>query len=498
MGAQPKALDQPPAAVVETHVSTLFFVGDRVYKLHKPVRFGFLRAATVEDRRRDCEREVELNRRLAPDVYLGVAELTMDEQVIDHMVVMRRLPDSRRLASLACHKDGIDHWLHLVATRLAEFHRGAERSSEISADATSEAIRAHWQQVFDEAEAYVGPLLDAGDDEEIRRLSLRWIEGRGPLLRQRIAEGCICDGHGDLQAADIFCLDDGIRVLDCLEFSDQLRHGDVCADMAFLAMDLERLDCLAEAWELLRVYQTEAGMTFPPALLHHYWAYRAYIRSMVASLRSGQGDPDAPELARKLHAMALSHLREAQVRLVLVGGLPGSGKTTLTSELANATGWKLLHSDDVRRQLGESSENAERDTPPFPSGRYGASMTRSVYEELIRQAEAALALGDSVIIDASWNDSSWRLAAASAAERLSSDLMELCLSCAPDVADARIRKRLDDGTDSSEATSEVRKAMSVVMDPWPSARSVDTTDMSPQEFVRSLIGAMVVEKGPVD
>ncbi len=494
---EPKAPEQSPALVVETHVSTLFFVGHRVFKLHKPVKFGFLEFTNEEDRRRDCEREVHLNRRLAPDVYLGVAEVTMDEQVIDHMVVMRRLPDSRCLASLARQDDELDHWLQLVATRLAEFHRGAERSPEISADGTIEEIRAHWQQVFDESEAYVGSVLDAAADNEIRRLSLRWIAGRGPLFRQRIAEGRICDGHGDLQADDIFCLDDGVRILDCLEFSDRLRHGDVCADVAFLAMDLERLDCPAEAWKFLRAYQAEAGERFPAALVHHYWAYRAYIRSMVASLRSAQGDSDAPDLARKLHAMALDHLREAQVRLVLVGGLPGSGKTTLSSELGRVTGWKVLHTDDVRRLVWKHEENVESDTPPFRSGRYDPSVTRSVYEELLGQAESALALGESVIVDGSWTDASWRLAAASVAERTSSDLTELCLRCSPEVADARILKRLAGGADSSEATSEVRRAMSMAMDPWPSALGIDTTDLSPEESARGLIGTEFVAKGPV-
>src|ERR1019366_1058812 len=106
------------------------------------------------------------------------------------------------------------------------------------------------------------------------------IAGREPLLRQRIAEGSVCDGHGDLQAEDIFCLDDGVRILDCLEFSDRLRHGDVCADVAFLAMDLERLDRPDAARYFIHAYQAEVGERLPPALVHFYWAYRAYIRSM--------------------------------------------------------------------------------------------------------------------------------------------------------------------------------------------------------------------------
>jgi predicted kinase len=258
------------------------------------------------------------------------------------------------------------------------------------------------------------------------------------------------------------------------------------------------LDRPEAARYFIHAYQVEVGERLPPALVHFYWAYRAYIRSMVASFRSAQGDSDAPQRARRLHAIALDHLREAQVRLVLVGGLPGSGKTTLTSELGSATGWKLLHSDDVRRALRGPRESGVPDPPAYLSGPYEPSVTRSVYEELLRQAESALALGESVILDASWTDASWRLAAASVAERTSSDLTELCLRCDPEVADARILKRLADGADSSGATPAVRRAMSVAMDPWPSAEDIETTHLPAKESARRLVSAATVGKGPVD
>ena len=229
--------------LVETHISTLFFVGDRVYKLRKPVQFGFLDFRSRTTRLDDCEREVSLNRRLAPDVYLGVADLSMEGQLLDHMVVMRRMPAGssagharpaggrpRPVAPAGWRK----RWSHFMPGRSAR-----QRSRRTQPTRRCAAL---WQESFDETDRFVGSMLDDDDETEIRALVARWIEGRKPLLDARIASGRVCDGHGDLQAEDIFCLDDGVRILDCIEFSDRLRHGDVCADVTFLAMDLERLD----------------------------------------------------------------------------------------------------------------------------------------------------------------------------------------------------------------------------------------------------------------
>ena len=283
------------ALVVETHISILFFVGDLVFKLRKPVEFEFLDFRSRSSRQEDCEREVALNRRLAPDVYLGVADLTMEGRLLDHMVVMKRMPQDRRLAALARRGEDLDPWLHQVAQALIAFHGRAQRSSEISADATDRALRALWQESFDETEPFVGSILDGHHETELRAHVERWIAGRKPLLDARIASGRVCDGHGDLQADDIFCLDDGVRMLDCVEFSDRLRHGDVCADVAFLSMDIERLGHPDAAARFLVDYQRLSGDPFPDTLIHHYTAFRAYVRAKVACLRSAQGAEGARE-----------------------------------------------------------------------------------------------------------------------------------------------------------------------------------------------------------
>jgi aminoglycoside phosphotransferase family enzyme/predicted kinase len=474
-----------PTRVVETHVSTLFFVGNRVYKLRKPVQFNFLDFGLRSTRLQDCQREVALNRRLAPDVYLGVADLVMDGELIDHMVVMRRMPDERRLAELARQGAGLDRWLQQVAETLVSFHRQADRSPEISVDATADALDAIWRDSFLETEPFVGAILEEDMEHQIRALVPRWIRGRKPLLDARIDLGCVCDGHGDLQAEDIFCLDDGVRILDCVEFSDRLRHCDVCSDVTFLAMDLERLGCPDAASRFLADYQELAGNRFPRTLAHHYSASHAYVRAMVACLRSDQQGDAAHSEARKLQALALDHLRRARVRLVLVGGMPGCGKSTLASGLSASTGWPVLRSDEIRSQVAATVAGPSINvaTVEYRQGRYHPKVTSAVYQEMLRQAEEALGLGESVVLDASWVDAAWRDAARSVAERTESDLVELrCLASPEDAAD-RIIRRLSEHSDISEATPEIARMMSQSMEPWPCATVIDTSQLSPDDAV---------------
>jgi hypothetical protein len=476
------------ARVVETHVSLLFFVGDRVYKLRKPVAFEFLDFRQREARREDCQREVALNSRLAPDAYLGVADIQMDGVFVDHMVVMRRMPDERRLARMASDGADLAREARSVAKTLADFHSKAARSSEISSAATREALQANWEANFAETEPFVGAILDGQVEAEIHRLVEQWLKGREQLLSDRIASGRVCDGHGDLQAEDIFCLDDGIRILDCIEFSDRLRFCDVIADVAFLAMDLERLGRPEVATRFLSDYQEFSGDRFPDSLVHHYSASRAYVRAKVACLRSRQGAPEAAGEAVRLQALALSHLRQARVNVVLVGGLPGSGKSTLAAGLGATNRWPVLRSDDIRWEMGRTAD--DESPPGYLMARYTPAHTAEVYEELLQRAARQLERGESVILDASWIDQHRRDEGRRVADRTSSNLIEFCCKVHADEAIARIERRLSQHADVSEATPEVRVAMEQSMDTWPSATLIDTSGVTPEQSLALALDAL--------
>lgn len=463
MGALPAKALLP--AVEETHISLLFFVGDRVYKLRKPVRFDFLDFTRPSARALDCEREVELNRRLSPDVYLGVASLVEEGRDTAHFVVMRRLPADRSLESLVAQGSDVSEEVRLVARRMAAFHASAERSETIAAAGTATAIRERWEGHYAAIDPFLGGLIDPGDDSLARRLVGSYLGGRRSLFDERVSAGHVCDGHGDLQAADIFCLPDGPRILDCVEFDDRLRHVDTVYDIAFLAMDLERLGAPGAAGDFVTSYRAFSGETFPESLLRFYMAERAYIRALVACLRTaGRSEPGSSPAS--LHRLALDNLKRSQVRAVAVGGLPGTGKSTIASRLAPLLRATLLRTDEVRREL--------RGRPDDPGVTYGERAVAAVYEEVLRRTRVSLTRGTNVVIDATWSNAANREVLRRLADETSSELTELVCRCPAELADSRLRQRRLSGPVDSDATSEVRASMERRFAPWPEATGIDT------------------------
>ncbi|MFC0038633.1 AAA family ATPase [Actinomadura rayongensis] len=448
------------AEVRETHTAVVFFVGDRAYKLKKPVDLGFVDFRDRADRERACHDEVRLNRRFAPDVYLGVADVTgPDGEICDHLLVMRRLPAERRLAALVRAGEPVDDALRATAKLLASWHARAPRGPEIAADGGRDALRARWEQGF----AQVG--LDG--QNEIEERVRRYLAGRADLFAARADR--IVDGHGDLLADDIFVLDDGPRVLDCLEFDPKLRHLDGLDDAAFLAMDLERLGAPEKAQQFVGWYAEFAADPAPTSLLHHYVAYRAFVRAKVACLRAAQGAPDPG--ANALADLARRHLEAGAVTLVLVGGLPGTGKTTLADGLAAELGATVLASDRVRKELAGLAPETSAATP-YGTGLYTPESTRRTYAELAGRAARLLRHGETVVLDASWTSAEHRALAAETAKQAHADVVAIECRAPADVREGRLRDRRPG---ASDADRDIARRMEARADPWPEAVPLDTT-----------------------
>ena len=457
------------ASVVETHTAVLFFLGDRVYKLKKPVDLGFLDFSTPEARRQACLREVDLNRRLAPDVYLGVADVVgVDGEVCDHLVVMRRLPPERRLSACIERGEDVENALRQIARDLAGLHEATPPDPALVGVGSVARVRRNWDDNFDAMRPMTGRVFQTRTATRCETLVHAYLDGRARLFENRIELGRVRDGHGDLQAEDVFLLDDGPRVLDCLEFSDELRWGDVLDDAAFLAMDLERLGRGDLATRFLGWHREFSMDTWPDSLAHHYIAYRAHVRAKVNAIRVEQGDADAAPMATRLLELCLRHLEAARVRLVLVGGAPGTGKSALADALAAELPLVVVRTDDLRDGM------PAHEPAGYGEGRYTTAARSSVYDRLFARARMLLELGESVVLDASWSAEGTRRRARALALATCSELVELRCDAPPEVADGRIRVRRSQGVDPSEATPEVAEEMRCRFDPWPEAIIIDT------------------------
>ena len=448
-------------AVVDTHLSTLFFYGDRVVKVRRPVVQGLADFRSLERRRLSCEREVALNQPLASDVYLGTATVTIDGGgPVEHAVVMRRLPKDRNLATMARRGATLEAEMKRLADVLARFHAQAERSERIDAAATGRALWQRWQGVEEALGRFVGPVVDAARYRELTALARRYLEGREALFHRRVTEGAVCDGHGSLEATDVFLLEDGPRILDRLELDEESRYGDVLADVGSLVQDLEMAGARGAADALVAAYRRRSGREAPPSLLHFYVAQRAHLRLLTQCLRQEEGV--RPAAGRTVPTallvdQALAHLRAGLPRLVLVGGLPASGKSTLAAWVAGQ-----LEADVLATRQGHPSA---AHPAAHPAGR-----PRSAYERLCEQAGALLATGRSVVLDAGWSAAADRGLAAEVARRTSAQLVALHCACPREERAARIARR-----SGGQGVAEAALGPEVVEDPWPEALGVDTS-----------------------
>jgi len=462
---------QPYADVAETPSAAVYFAGERAYKLKKTVNLGFLDFTSLEARAAACARETELNRRFAPDVYLGVADVRDPSgEICENLIAMRRMPAERRLSALVQAAAPVDEPVRQVARILAAAHARAPRSAQISAEGSADAVLGRWQDNISQTAVTAGRLIDAHAFTEIDGLVRQFLAGRAPLLQERIDRGRVVDGHGDLLSDDIYCLDDGPRILDCLDFDDKLRWLDGVDDAACLVMDLERLGAPNLGRRFANWYTEFAGDLPPASLLHHYVAYRAFVRAKIACIKADEGAIVAGRDARQLAELTVQHLRAGVVTLVLVGGYPGTGKTTMADGVGASLGWAVLASDRIRKELAGIPADADGRVA-FGTGIYSQAWHERTYGELFRRAGELLARGESVILDASWSSAELRAAARDLASAEHAHLVELRCAVAPEVADQRLLTR---PRGPSDAGPEIAAKLAAAAAPWPEAIAIDT------------------------
>jgi predicted kinase len=316
--------------------------------------------------------------------------------------------------------------------------------------------------------------LDPDLVAEIASRATEFVQQRAPLFSRRIGQGRIVDGHADLLADDIFCLPDGPALLDCLEFDDTLRYLDVIDDAGFLAMDLEYLGRPDLARFFLECYRRLAHDDAPQSLQHFYIAYRAGVRAKVDCVRYTQGHLQSAGAARAHLAIAVAHLRAASLQVILVGGGPGTGKTTLARALAEHLDAQVISTDDVRTELAAVGLIAGQ-PGVLGEGLYTRENIDAVYRAVLAKAQLGLAQGRTVILDGTWSDPDHRDHARQVAADGAADMVELLCAAPLEATVGRIRTRT---STTSQVTPEIATALSGRTGAdatWSGAHRIDTT-----------------------
>jgi len=298
--------------LVQTQMSFLFLTGDFVYKVKKPVDLGYLDYTTLEKRRFFCHQELELNRRLCPEVYLEVAPVVTSEgririggqgETIEYAVRMRQLPREQMMDNLLALNRVTEDMVVNVAEKLAAFHDEATTSPEISVYGKLDAIATNTEENFSQTKKYVDVSIPSTRYDRIKAYTDSFTKSNGSLFQKRVQEGRIRDCHGDLHAAHI-CFGDGIHIYDCIEFNDRFRYGDVASEVAFLAMDVDRYQRADLSQAFVDAYVRLSQDKEIPKLLDFYKCYRAYVRGKVECFKLD--DPYIPEEEKARNLAAAS------------------------------------------------------------------------------------------------------------------------------------------------------------------------------------------------
>ncbi|MFH5885225.1 AAA family ATPase [Halalkalibaculum sp. DA3122] len=442
---------------IQTHISHVFMAGDYVYKIKKPVDFEFLDYSTLAKRKHFCEQEVTLNRRLCEDVYLGVVPIgrtggtfaleTQEADIVEYAVKMKKL-DSEYFLHTLIERDNLtnDH-LERVADKLASFYTAQQPDDQILQYGTIEKVKFNTDENFRQTRPYIGETIDQLSFDAIQAYTDSYFKWRKSLFQRRIEENRIVDGHGDLHLDHIHITPEKVRIYDCIEFNERFRYGDLAADLAFLAMDLDFRDRWREERYFVNRMADKLDDPDLPGILTFYKCYRAYVKGKVKSLQSGEEEVpraerrEAAGIARRYFDLSLRYaLLGSEPTACIVMGRIGSGKSTLAEMMAETLSLPIFSSDRIRKSMAglPLHERTPDETRP---DLYSQAMSDKTYNELQQRAIEQLKQGTTVILDATYSDRQSRKNLVELLARHNMDYLFIEANASDETIKERLKKR---------------------------------------------------------
>lgn len=405
----------PHVERLETHISCVFLTGTHAYKIKKAVDFGFLDFTALAARRRFCEEELRLNRRLAPALYLDVVPITgsVDAPVIggrgdalEYAVKMREFPQDALASRILARGELSAADIDALAAKVTAFH-GATAVADPQGvfGAPGEVLRIARQNF-----AQIRPRLDTAEERDELDALASWTEreyaARYAALLRRREQGFIRECHGDLHLGNIARVDGELTIFDCIEFNESMRWIDVMNEVAFMVMDLHDRGRADLAYRFLNAYLEQTGDYAGLAVLPFYLVYRALVRAKVARLRAAQlekGESKRALLAdyRGYATLARGYAQPRHAALAITHGLSGCGKTTLSQALLEAIGAVRIRSDIERKRLHGIGAR-ERSGAGIEGGLYSAAATEETYRRLAALAREIIGAGLVAVVDATF------------------------------------------------------------------------------------------------